>query len=80
LYWLYTNTNTEPLEYELYDLDVDPYELNNIYYNNNNDNDNFNDNDNDEISLEYKNKLESKIKRLLHCNGKSCRYEHSTGL
>jgi hypothetical protein len=72
----YTNTKTKPLEYELYDLDKDPYELNNIYYNNDNNNDN---NDND-ISLEFKNKLEQKIKRLLHCNGERCRYEHSTGL
>ena len=61
----WTNTKTAPLERELYDLDSDPFELDNLV---------------EEASAVFLKALEDKTKRLIACLGDSCRMEHSTGL
>lgn len=70
----WTNTRTPPLERELYDLDEDPYELNNLLPH---------DGDSSSsvvVSPTLLKALEEKTKRLIRCAGPSCRREHATGL
>lgn len=62
------NNTGPPLERELYDLDQDPYELNNLLAPPN------------EVSISLLLALDIKTKRLVACSGDDCRNEHSTGL
>ena len=59
------NTSQSSLEIELFDLEVDPYEMLNLYP--------FVDPDLIEM-------LKEKLNRLLSCQGDSCRQEHATGI
>ena len=61
----WTNTDTRPLERELYDQDEDPYEMCNLIA---------------KASAPFLKALEEKTKRLIACRGATCRAEHSTGL
>ena len=63
----WTNTGP-PLERELYDLDRDPYELDNLL------------SPTITISPSLLLALETKTDRLIACRGNDCRKEHSTGL
>mmetsp|Transcript_31957 Transcript_31957/g.32378 ORF Transcript_31957/g.32378 Transcript_31957/m.32378 type:complete len:297 (-) Transcript_31957:118-1008(-) len=63
----WTNTNTKPIERELYDLNQDPYELYNLI-------------GSPLVSSSLLSQLENKIQRLVKCQGIACRYEHSTGI
>jgi arylsulfatase A-like enzyme len=87
----WTNTETPPLERELYDLDQDPYELDNLL---------FGDGATaiatasigsppipsppvppfTRITPSLLRALEAKTRRLIRCSGDDCRREHSTGL
>ncbi len=62
------NNTGPPLERELYDLDQDPYELNNLLALPN------------KVSISLLLALDIKMKRLVACSGDDCRKEHSTGL
>jgi hypothetical protein len=85
----WTNTKTPPIERELYDLDQDPYELDNllggailaiaIAPNTLVSQSSFTITTT-RIAPSLLRGLEAKTKRLIRCTGDDCRREHSTGL
>ncbi len=64
------NNTGPPLERELYDLDKDPYELENLLASTSP----------TKVSPSLLLALETKMDRLIACRGEDCRREHSTGL
>ena len=64
------NNTGPPLERELYDLDRDPYELDNLLA----------PQSQTKVSPSLLLALETKMDRLIACSGDDCRREHSTGL
>lgn len=59
------NCSSPPLEREFYDLDLDPFEIRNLI---------------SEVSPVFLQSLHSKMQRMFHCQGDSCRREQMTGL
>ena len=59
------NCSLPPLEREFYDLDLDPFEIRNLI---------------SEVSPVFIQSLHSKMQRMFHCQGNSCRREQVTGL